>query len=207
MVLGYVMIYIVGKPVINFATSATSLLLLNDEPKFKQQSLDLTAKSDVSNQKVADGKLLASSMTYPEKGSRYGDVIVNQVDINIPLYYGDSSDILALGAGMYGNSKFPGEKGTTIIGGHNRPIFGKISYLNVGEKFEIKTSYGEFTYEVTSTQIIQADDPMVMTELAQNQESRAFLYTCYPLDAIGFSPQRFVVIGKQVTGPVIDENN
>ncbi|WP_155114613.1 hypothetical protein [Lactococcus cremoris] len=46
-----------------------------------------------------------------------------------------------------------------------------------------------------------------MTELVQNQESRAFLYTCYPLDAIGFSPQRFVVIGKQVTGPVIDENN
>ena len=87
MVLGYVMIYIVGKPVINFATSATSLLLLNDEPKFKQQSLDLTAKSDVSNQKVADGKLLASAITYPEKGSRYGDVIVNQVDINIPVVW------------------------------------------------------------------------------------------------------------------------
>lgn len=53
-------------------------------------------------------------MTYPEKGSHYGDVIVNQVDINIPLYYGDSSDILALGAGMYGNSKFPGEKGQPL---------------------------------------------------------------------------------------------
>ena len=206
MILGYVMIYAIGKPVINFVTSATSLLLLNNEPKFEQQSLKLPTKSEISNKKVEDGRLLASSITYPEKGSRYGEVTIKQVDINLPLYYGDSSEILAIGAGMYPNSKFPGEKGTSIIGGHNQPTFGKISYLNVGEKFEIKTSYGEFTYEIISTQIIQATDAMVLTELAQNKEPHVFLYTCYPLDAIGFTPQRFVVIGKQITGPIINEN-
>lgn len=206
MVLGYVSIYIVGKPVINFARSAISLLLLNDEPQFKQQALDLYATTDTSKRKIADGKLLASSITYPEKGARYGEVNIPQVKINIPLYYGDSNEILALGAGMYPNSKFPGEVGTTIIGGHNQPTFGKIYYLKTGEQFEIKTSYGEFTYEIISTQVIQANDPMVMAELGQSKAAHAFLYTCYPLDAIGLAAQRFVVIGKQVSGPIIDEN-
>lgn len=195
-----------GKPVINFVTSATSLLLLNDEPKFDSQTINLSTKVNQSKSEIEDGKLLASSIVYPERNMRYGEVIINQVDINLPLYYGDSSDILASGAGMYPNSKFPGEVGTSIIGGHNQPTFGKISYLNVGERFEIKTSYGAFTYEIITTQIIQVNDPMVMAELAQNQEPHAFLYTCYPLDAIGFTPQRFVVIGKQIAGPVIDEN-
>ncbi|MDR0920961.1 MAG: class D sortase [Lactobacillales bacterium] len=205
MIVGYFIINTVGKPVIDFAKSTTSLLLLNDKPDFQKKSVNLY--DGVDNQKSDDGKLLASQITYPKVGDRYGEVIIDKVDIKTPLFYGDSTDVLAQGAGMYANSKFPGEMGTTIIGGHNQPIFGNIYYLQVGDEFVIKTNYGEFTYRVIETKIIQSDDPMVLEELGQTKEQRAFLYTCYPLDAIGWARDRAIVIGKQISGPTVDEHH
>ena len=33
------------------------------------------------------------------------------------------------------------------------------------------------------------------------------LYTCYPFDALGFTPNRFFVYAKYVSGPVLDANS
>lgn len=33
------------------------------------------------------------------------------------------------------------------------------------------------------------------------------LYTCYPFDALGFTPNRYFVYAKYVSGPVLDKNS
>ena len=47
--------------------------------------------------------------------------------------------------------------------------------------------------------------------LGQNDFTRTdenlILYTCYPFDALGFTPNRFFVYAKYVSGPVLDANS
>lgn len=236
---GYLIIYIIGKPVINFATSAIELISLNDAPEFDHTGTDLfaekrqqqasdsqsTQSSSTTEKKgtAADsneepttvvseaggvevgGKIASSTIIYPKVGDRFGEVVINKVGINEPLYYGDSEGILSLGAGQYIGSMIPGDLGTTLIGGHNMPSFGKIYYLETGDKIEIQTHYGDYTYEVTEIKVANYKDPIINEKLAEHSKRSLILYTCYPLDAIGLTPERVFVFADYFSGPMIDE--
>lgn len=229
---GYLIIYIIGKPVINFAASAIELISLNDAPEFDQTGTDLFAEkrqqtsqgaSGQEGQEVtansaeatntasrssiglpADGNIASSTVNYPKVGDRFGEVVITKVGINEPLYYGDSEEILSLGAGQYIGSMIPGDMGTTLIGGHNMPSFGKIYYLEPGDKIEIQTHYGDYTYEVTAKHVANYKDPLINEKLADQSKRSLILYTCYPLDAIGLTPDRVFVFADYFSGPIID---
>ena len=38
-------------------------------------------------------------------------------------------------------------------------------------------------------------------------DENLILYTCYPFDALGFTPNRYFVYAKYVSGPVLDKNS
>ena len=197
-------LFVIGKPVFQIAKATSGLLLLNNQPNFEIKSTDLfTDKKESSN---TEDSLKASEITYPAMNDLFGEVISEKIELSIPLFYGDNDDLLAQGAGMFNGSKFPGEKGLSIIGGHSRPVFGQIYHLAVGDQFTINTHYGSFTYEVTENTIIKADNNQYLLDLMEQKDaSRALLYTCYPLDAIGLTPDRVIVIGEQISVPIIDE--
>ncbi|MBO0473377.1 hypothetical protein IGL98_002364 [Enterococcus sp. DIV0840] len=239
MFFGYLIIYIIGAPVINFASSAVELISLNDAPSFDQKGTNLFEKrndnkeqvssdettdkidkqtTDVSDKKSTKavaagmevsekGELSSSNMVYPVGGDQFGEVVIDKVGINEPLYYGDSEEILRLGAGQYIGSMIPGDLGTTLIGGHNLPSFGKIYYLEPGDKINIHTHYGDYTYQVTEVKVADYKDPAVNTKLGDRTKRSLILYTCYPLDAIGLTPERVFVSADYVSGPIIDEKS
>ncbi|MDR1567682.1 MAG: class D sortase [Streptococcaceae bacterium] len=198
-IIGYGCIWMAGKPVIDFATSISHILFMNDAPK--------NSGNVYQEGKLSKNVVFVSSIKFPTKGNQFGEVSIDSLKVSLPLYYGDDVLTLDKGAGMYTNSSFPGFKGATVIGGHNRPIFGNVYYLKVGNTFEIKTSYGNFTYEVESNQILKYDDNAFFdTYLSQREQSYAILYTCYPLDAIGWANDRSVAVGKLIDGPIIDDS-
>lgn len=235
MCFGYLIIYIIGAPVINFASSAVELISLNDAPVFDQQgtnlfekrnekkeqssadqstnqstnqTIDGTNQSAETGMEVSDkGELASSSVVYPVGGDQFGEVVIDKVKINEPLYYGDSEEILRLGAGQYIGSMIPGDLGTTLIGGHNLPSFGKIYYLEPGDKVDIRTHYGDYTYQVTEVKVADYKDPTINTKLGDRSKRSLILYTCYPLDAIGLTPERVFVSADYVSGPIIDEKS
>ncbi|WP_271494524.1 class D sortase [Enterococcus sp. 5H] len=241
MCFGYLIIYIIGAPVINFATSAVELISLNDAPTFDQSGTNLfaertagktssskdqtesqseTGSNNVSGNTTSgdatgsegtqtreSGEIASSKMVYPTGGDQFGEVVIDKVKINEPLYYGDSEEILSLGAGQYIGSMIPGDLGTTLIGGHNLPSFGKIYYLEPGDEIQIHTHYGDYTYQVTDVKIANYKDPSINTKLADQSKRSLILYTCYPLDAIGLTPERVFVSADYVSGPLIDEKS
>ncbi|MGX7149500.1 class D sortase [Enterococcus ureasiticus] len=239
MFFGYLIIYIIGAPVINFASSAVELISLNDAPSFDQKGTNLfekrnDKKEQASSEKTTDkiakaptnasdkksteavaagmevsekGELSSSNMVYPVGGDQFGEVVIDKVGINEPLYYGDSEEILRLGAGQYIGSMIPGDLGTTLIGGHNLPSFGKIYYLEPGDKIDIHTHYGDYTYQVTEVKVADYKDSAVNTKLGDRSKRSLILYTCYPLDAIGLTPERVFVSADYVSGPIIDEKS
>lgn len=218
MIFGYLIIYIIGAPVINFATSAVDLISLNDAPSFNEQNDNLYEKSknDVNHQdkkrtsettssNEKKQSIPSSKIVYPSSGNQFGEVKIDKVNINEPLYYGDSEDILRLGAGQYIGSMIPGELGTTLIGGHNQPSFGKIYYLEPDDEVIVETHYGTYTYRVIESKIANYKDPVINEKLGDRTKRALILYTCYPLDAIGITPERVFVFADLISGPEIDE--
>ena len=223
MLLGYLIIYIIGKPVINFATSAVDLILLTDAPTFDQKNINLyeqkkkevteDSKGKKSNSKkgteenLSKDSIASSKIIYPSSGEQFGEVVIDKLTIDVPLYYGDSDDILRLGAGQYIGSMIPGDLGTTLIGAHNQPVFGKIYYLESGDLIDIRTHYGNYTYKVIESKIANYKDPLINEKLGDRSKRSLILYTCYPLDAIGLTQERVFVFADFISGPIIDEKS
>lgn len=127
----------------------------------------------------------------PAYGSKYGDVIIEDLGVNLPLYYGDSLAILRNGIGHTFGSYFPGEGGSIICMGHNTKGFlRKLPEIELGTKIQIKTVYGEYTYTVYDTKIVSQYELEAVP--VQNEKEILMLYTCYPVNSIGHATQRFI---------------
>jgi sortase A len=200
MIIGYGTVWVIGRQQIDFVVSATSLLLLNDAPKSPSKNL---YKGEI--QTATDDEIPSSAIVYPKEKDQFGKVVAENIDLDAPLFCGDSSDILEKGAGISLAGVFPGQFGTVLIGGHNRPEFGKITRLAVNASFSIKTNYGTFVYKVIEHRIISFDNSdFVNNELAKMYERRVLLYTCWPIEAIGWANDRYIVVGEQIGGLKID---
>lgn len=201
LVCGYSLIYLIGLPVIHFTTSSLSLFLLTDTPKFEQKAVKITVKENKNSVK----EIAASTLNYPKSGEQYGYVYIEKLQMNEPLYFGDSNEILRKGAGQYTGSVYPGEKGTSLIGGHNIDAFGKLIGLQKDDLITIKTVYGTYQYKVTDSRVRRYDDQVILNQVFQKENYQLMLYTCYPIDAIGLTENRLFVTAKMISGPIINE--
>jgi sortase A len=72
--------------------------------------------------------------------------------------------------------------------------------LKSHDEIGIQTRYGTFRYRVTGSRIVNYDDRTVV--LAHAPGYHLVLTTCWPLWAMGFATQRYVIFADQVY-PVI----
>ena len=129
---------------------------------------------------------------YPEYGSKYAQIKIPTIDVDLPVYFGESLNILKNGVGHSSGSYFPGEGGTIIFMGHNFPtFFRRFSELKIGDNIKVETTYGNFSYKIYDMQIVNEQD----TEKLPIQKDKEILmiYTCYPFNNIGYATQRYVV--------------
>ena len=98
-----------------------------------------------------------------------------------------------------GGTTLPGQGGNVVLSGHRDTVFRKLEHLKVGDHITFKTQYGEFIYEATEFQIVEADDQTVA--VAKDYETLT-LTTCYPFNFIGDAPQRYIVYTKLISSPV-----
>ena len=152
-----------------------------------------TVKRDIKLDKIE--KRLTK---YPSYGSAFGTIEIPSVDIDVTLYHGERLEVLRYGAGHHVGSYFPGEGGTIVIAGHNTwGQFYTLPNVKIGDQVIIKTDYGIYTYEITSTEVVNAN---VLGENLHiyNNEEIIMLYTCYPVETPGYKSDRFVAYGKLV---------
>lgn len=127
----------------------------------------------------------------PAYGDKYGNVKIDSIDVNLPLYYGDNMEILSYGIGHYAGSYFPGEGGSIILAGHNDPGYlERLSEVKEGDKITIEANYGTFNYKVESTKVVNENDLSGFP--IQTDRELLIIYTCHP-KGIGHKTERFVV--------------
>lgn len=125
--------FVIGKPIIYFVTSSIEIFLLNEAPNFDKKVL-----TDVHFSDKKTGIVSMDDIVYPYAGKAYGKINIDKLEIDEPLFFGDDEENLRIGAGQYIGSVFPGEKGTTLIGGHNSSDFGKLTDLVTNGQMSIK---------------------------------------------------------------------
>lgn len=131
----------------------------------------------------------------PEYGTKYAEIKINSLGINLPLYFGDTLSILRNGAGQTSGAYFPGEGGTVICMAHNTEnMFKRLPEIELGDTIIIEAPYGSFEYEVYDTKIVNMKDVDAIE--IQKEEERLAVYTCYPVTGIGHKTDRFIAFAK-----------
>ena len=153
---------------------------------------------DVSNKEVAETVINEEENkleNYPEYGTQYATIEIPKIDVNLPVYYGDTLEILKKGVGHSSGSYFPGEGGSIIYMGHNSAkLFRRFSELQIGNEITVKTSYGEYRYKIYDMQLIKETEVDKLP--IQKDREILMVYTCYPFRNIGYTDQRYVVYAE-----------
>lgn len=134
---------------------------------------------------------------YPEYGTQYATIEIPKINVDLPVYFGSTLDVLKNGVGHDSASFFPGEGGSIIYMGHNsQNVFRRFSELSKGDEITIKAAYGEFKYKIYDMKLVDETDLAALP--IQKDEEILMCYTCYPFNNIGYATQRYVVYAKPV---------
>ena len=132
---------------------------------------------------------------YPEYGTQYATIEIPKIDVDLPVYYGDTLEILKKGVGHSSGSYFPGEGGSIVYMGHNsKKVFRRFSELQIGDSIKVTTSYGEFNYRIYDMQLINETETDKLP--IKKEKEILMVYTCYPFNNIGYATQRYVVYAE-----------
>lgn len=131
-------------------------------------------------------------INYPVYNQEFATLKFDRLNVELPIYHGDSLRLLRNGIGHYAGSYFPGENGTIILAGHYTEDFFRSLYdLFLEDIITIETTYGLFTYVVDDIKVISEKEFDAFP--IQNEEEMLIMYTCYPLDTFGRKSERYVV--------------
>lgn len=172
-----------GRNAILSYTSSWERAWISNAPEYKYQENDQT---DVKPE-------MAKAVLHEQ----YGSLHCVNINLTVPIYYGDGDQEFEQGAGIYPGYTLPGEKGTTLIGGHDGTYFAPLENISQGDVIEVDCINGTHYYSVTGTAAADASDESKygMTE----DEDKLILYTCYPFGkATSDRSKRFYVYAEKM---------
>lgn len=144
------------------------------------------------------------AVQFPRYGNQFGELVIEECGIKNKLFFGDGEIALRNGVGVYNGSFIPGYGGTILVAGHNNTFFNGLKYAEKGQNVDIRTSYGNYIYRITGTEVKKATDKSAY-DLSAEYEN-LIMYTCYPFDELGLTNKRFFVYAEYVSGPQIDKS-
>ena len=114
-------------------------------------------------------------VVYPEYGTQYAVIECEAVDIFVPVYWGNGSELLELGGCNTPSSVVAGGEGNTVISAHVNTFFADLNKIKVGDEVKLYTDYGRFTYVVSELIEFESTDKKY---LKKGDKDILTLYTC-----------------------------
>lgn len=140
--------------------------------------------------KLDDG----SKIVYPSFGAQYATLKIDSIDLEAPVIWGDTPELLQDGVCQYTGSSYIGLPGNVVLAAHCNTFFLDLGEMKPGDTAVLTTSYGEFTYRMTE-QVMFKDTNNEY--LYPTTEDRLTMYTCYG-NLLGPTEDRLGVICELV---------
>ena len=129
------------------------------------------------------------------EGEVIGEIQVPRLGLSAIVVQGDSDDILRRAVGHVPETALPGQSGNVALAGHRDTLFRPLRDIQVGDTITLRTSVGNHTYQVNSTEVVPPTDIVVLQSRGINELT---LITCFPFHFIGHAPNRFIVQAREV---------
>ncbi len=228
MILGYGIIFVMVLPKIDLMRIAVSMVLTredtNPEPELKtiyQPELSKEKKLPVTG----DGRAMETMRTqeerkeaaraevfsigelqFPEPGTHYAMLSCDRIQLEVPVYWGDTKEILHAGVGQFAGSFLPGFGRSILLSGHNTTFFKPLEQAEAGDIIICRTNYGEFRYLVEEILIMTAEEAQnQLDEMLSHREETLIMYTCYPFGPFaGNKDKRLFVYADKIEGPTVE---
>lgn len=175
LILGVIIILSVGWNILGDGFKIASIL-------FNKPSITISEKQYNINNKL---------INRPSIGEEFATLKIADLELEAPIYHGDSDMELRNGVGHYAGSTIPGEDGNVILSAHKHTFFKKLENIQVGSEVIITANYGTFKYKVSEIKIVDKTDT---SELKVLDHERLTMYTCYPFRMLSGDKERMVVI-------------
>lgn len=128
-------------------------------------------------------------------GNVIGEIAMPRVGLKAIVVQGDSTELLNRAVGHLPDSALPGEMGNVALAAHRDGLFRPLRGVLPGDVITLRTTGGEFQYEVVWTAVVP---PTAVGVIQPTSERALTLITCYPFYYVGAAPGRFVVRAREV---------
>ncbi|MBG9586502.1 class D sortase [Cytobacillus firmus] len=131
-----------------------------------------------------------------EQGEAIGILKIPRLEAELPIIEGTDEDELDKGVGHYSTTVLPGQNDQILLSGHRDTVFRRLGELKIGDILQVNMPYGEYKYEITETEIVDADDTTVINSTAPHEILT--VSTCYPFSYVGNAPYRYILSAKRL---------
>jgi sortase A len=121
---------------------------------------------------------------------------IPRIQLEVPVYASASDLNLDRGAGIIDGMAYPHELGHIGIAGHRDGYFRAIKNLKLGDQIRLETINGTKVFEVRDLRVVEASE---LSYLAETDEQRLTIVTCYPFYFAGSAPQRYLARAVPIT--------
>ncbi|RKD26060.1 class D sortase [Ammoniphilus oxalaticus] len=156
----------------------------------QQQAALLKAEQRIMDQAKSEGPVVFD----PKIGEEIGVLSLPKLDSTLPIIEGVDESELSRGVGHYYGTSFPDDKGQIVLSGHRDTVFRRIGELEIGDELVVNMPYGNFTYIIEETEIVEAGDTTVIRP--EQDEELLTVTTCYPFRYVGDAPDRYIIYAK-----------
>jgi sortase A len=129
----------------------------------------------------AAGKLADAFEDEVATGKPIGKILIPGIDLDAVVVQGTDTASLQKGPGHYPDTALPGQGKTIGVAGHRTTYlapFRHIDQIEPGDEVVIEAPYGDFTYGVTKTEIVDPEDVDIVDNAGFE---RLVLTACHPL--------------------------
>ncbi|MDF2512754.1 MAG: sortase [Herbinix sp.] len=184
-----------------FAQNNHAEVISNDLTEAKDANTKIQAAELVSKILDSTKEETALYSKRPTAGDRIGELYIPKLEATLPIYEGTSEEELEVGVGHFGASVLPGEEDNSVLAGHRDTVFRNLGEVGVGDSLIVRTTAGEFEYQVNKVRIVDKDD---RTVIVPKPRATLTVSTCYPFSYVGSAPKRYVLVAYLVSETLVE---
>ncbi|MCL5053319.1 MAG: class D sortase [Gammaproteobacteria bacterium] len=123
-----------------------------------------------------------------------GVLSIPALGVTAPVQNGSSTSVLSDAVGHDPLSSWPNTVGTSVLFAHDVTWFSGIDALHVGSTVKFTDSCWTYTYSVVLHRIVAQ-----ATQLLTQSKPSIYLVTCWPSNALFYTPDRYVLLAQLVS--------